>query len=80
MTHKMFYEHIENRCWTEGVYDQRSLGGCPSPTDETGKSKLQEEEFENCIEFHDCVKTVVFDTFFDNGVPTTITTTAFSRK
>ena len=67
MTHKNFYENIESRCWTE-MDDWWSLGGCPPPTDETGKSKLQEEEFENCIEFHDCVKIVEFDMFFDNSV------------
>ena len=33
MTHKNFYENIENWCWTEGVYDRWSPGGCPPPTD-----------------------------------------------
>ena len=65
MTHKNFYENIESRCWTE-MYDWWSLRGCPPPTDETGKSKLREEEFDTCIEI------IEFDTVFDNGVLTTI--------
>ena len=57
MTHKTLPASIESSCWTEGVYDQRSLGGCPPLTDETGASKLQGLEDEGCVEIID-----------DNGV------------
>ena len=40
------------------MVDQRSLGGCPPPTDETGTSKLHRGAF-------------AFDTVFDSGILTT---------
>ena len=48
------------------MYDKWSLGGCPAPSNETGKSKLQEKDFE------DCIKIVEIDTVFDNGVLTDV--------
>ena len=42
------------------IIDQRSLGGSPPPTDETGQSKLQEVEFEDYVD--------IIDDWDDNGV------------
>jgi hypothetical protein len=70
MNHKNVCENIESRCWSDISW--WSLGGCPPPTDETGKSKLQDEEM-NDYEFQDCVGDMIaITTYFDNGTLITI--------
>jgi hypothetical protein len=81
MNHKNVCENIESRCWSDISW--WSLGGCPPPTDETGKSKLQDEEmsdhdFQDCVddtievEISDDDECIEVTTIDDNGIFTDV--------